>query len=155
APDLEDVAKATSGDEPRAGSAQLQQRVGGDGGTVQDLDHVAAGETGLVEHLAEPVDDSAGVIVHAGRYLLDVQTPVGVEEDDVGDRTSDVDRDAEAAHAVFSIASTAANVSTRPSSSASPIGVERHPSPVIDMSTPCSMSRRTRRTSRSFSAWVA
>ena len=40
--------------------------------------------------------------------------------------------------------STAANVSISLSSSASPIGVDRQPRPVIDTSTPCSMSRRLR-----------
>ena len=122
---------------------------------MQHLDHVATAETCLVEDLAEPVDDGAGVVLHAGRHLLDVQASVGVEEDDVGEGAADIDRDAEAAHAVRSISRTAANVSTRPSSSASPIGVERHPSPVVDMSAPCSMSRRTSRTRRSASADVA
>ena len=155
APDLEDVAEAPRGDQPGPGAAQLEQRVGGDGGAVQHLDHVATAEPGLVEHLAQPVDDGARVVVDAGRHLLDVQASVGVEEDDVGEGAADVDRDAEAAHAFRSISRTAANVSTRPSSSASPIGVDRHPSPVIDMSTPCSMSRRTSRTRRSVSAGVA
>ena len=122
---------------------------------MQHLDHIATAEACLVEHLAEPVDDGAGVVLHAGRHLLDVQASVGVEEDDVGEGAADIDRDAEAAHAFRSISMTAANVSTSPSSSASPIGVERHPSPVVDMSTPCSMSRRTSRTRRSVSAIVA
>src|SRR5439155_15874 len=109
-PDLEDVAEALGGNEPRPGAAQLEQRVGGDGGAVKHLDHVATAETCLVEDLAEPVDDGAGVVLHAGRHLLDVQASVGVEEDDVGEGAADIDRDAEAAHAVRSIARTAAIV---------------------------------------------
>src|SRR5437763_16132541 len=108
---------------------------------MEHLDHVTPAETCLVEHLAEAVDDGAGVVVHAGGHLLDVQAPIDVEEDDVGEGAADVHRDAEAAHAFRSISRTAANVSTRPSSSASPIGVERHPSPVVDMSTPGSLRR--------------
>src|SRR5206468_13098464 len=143
-PDLEDVAEALGGNEPRPGAAQLEQRVGGDGGAVKHLDHVATAETCLVEDLAEPVDDGAGVVLHAGRHLLDVQASVGVEEDDVGEGAADIDRDAEPAHASRSISRTAANVSTRPSSSASPIGVERHPSPVTITASLPELVNRTR-----------
>ena len=52
------------------------------------------------------------------------------------------------------LASTAAKVSTRASSSASPIGVERHPSPVVEMSTPCDRRSMTMRRNRSASAVV-
>jgi hypothetical protein len=64
----------------------LQQRVGGHSGAVQHLDHVAAAhQPGLVEHLAEAVHDRPRVVVDAGGHLLDVQPPVGVQGDDVGD----------------------------------------------------------------------
>jgi hypothetical protein len=33
---------------------------------VQDLDHVAPAQPGLVEHLAEAVDDGARIVVDAG-----------------------------------------------------------------------------------------
>ena len=53
-----------------------------------------------------------------------------------------------------SVSSTAANVSVRPSSSASPMGVERQPRPVIDISTPRSMSPRISRCRRASSSGV-
>ena len=62
--------------------------------------------------------------------------------------------EAHAGEPVRSISSTAANVSTKLSSSLSPIGVERHPRPVTEISTPCSSRRRTMRCKRSVSSGV-
>src|SRR6185503_7458977 len=71
-----------------------------------------------------------------------------------GEPAGEGDADAVHDYPRRSMSRTAAKVSTSPSSSASPMGVDRQPSPVIDISTPCSISRRTIRTRRSLSAAV-
>ena len=93
--DLEDVAEPLGRDQPGPGPSELQDRVGGHGGAVNDLAHVTPAEAGLAEDVAEALADGPGVVVHAGGDLLRVDVAVGVQEDDVGEGAADVDADAE------------------------------------------------------------
>ena len=96
--DLQHVTEALRRDEPGPRAPELEDRVRGNRGAVQDLAHVVAGHAGFVEQLTDALDDGAGVVVDARRHLLRVDGPIVVQEHDVGERPADVDADAKARH---------------------------------------------------------
>ncbi len=92
--DLQHVAKALGRYQPDAGALVFEDGVGGHRRAVADLlDHVA-GEAGLLEQLAQPLDDRLGIVADAGGDLLGVDGAVGAQQDDVGEGAADIDADA-------------------------------------------------------------
>src|SRR5262245_3578643 len=70
AANLEDVAEALGGDQSGAGTLELENRIRGYGGAVQDLHDVLSSEARVGEDLAKTRDDGARVVVDAGGHLL-------------------------------------------------------------------------------------
>src|SRR5262249_31181197 len=120
ATDLPHVAKALGGEQPGPGALQLEDGVRADRGSVQDLGGVGAAGPPPAKHLPHGIDDGARVVVDAGGDLLGVNPALGVEEDDVGERTTDVDTNPESGathrtHRVFPRPATGQTISRRPS----------------------------------------
>ena len=92
AADLQRVAEAGGGDEPRHRAAALDQRVGEERGGVHDPREVARGQAMLAQQAFDARGDGAGGVV-VGREDLAVQLAPArvVVDDDVGERAADVD----------------------------------------------------------------
>ena len=91
--DLQHVAKALGRDQPDARALVLEDGVGGHRRAVADLlDHVA-GQAGLLEQLAQALDDRLRVVADAGGDLLGVDGAVGAQQHDVGEGAADIDAD--------------------------------------------------------------
>src|SRR5262249_37510803 len=102
AADLEEIAEARSGDQARARTAALDQRVGGHGRAVPK---VADRGVGIARPLAQAVGDAAhdrprGIVGRA-RGLPDVDfAGRGIDEADVRERTAGVHTDAPDGHSM-------------------------------------------------------
>ena len=92
AADLVDVAEALGHQERRPGTRALEQRVDGDGGTVEEQVRIAKGDTGTVQGVLDPVDE----LVVGGEGLAEAQLAgCLVEGGEVGEGPADVDGDAQ------------------------------------------------------------
>src|SRR5262249_4940036 len=89
APNLQDVAKATSGDEPDGGAAPLHDSIGDYGGAVRDR-----GRRLGAEQRAEAVDHAALGAGWRRRDLAAHETTGRGADDEVGEGAADVDPDA-------------------------------------------------------------
>ena len=95
--DLEDELVALGRDEAELLDLALEELVGGDGRAVAHGGHVGAARPHQVEHLVDAVDEAVGRVGGGGRRLGgDQLTGRLVEGDDVGERASGVDADANA-----------------------------------------------------------
>ena len=96
--DLEDELVALGGDEAELLDLALEQLVGGDGGAVARRRSTSAPSAPMqVEHLVDAGEEAVGRVGGGGRRLGgDQLTGCLVEGDDVGERASGVDADADA-----------------------------------------------------------
>ena len=92
--DVEHVAKPRGADEARARALAFQDRVRSDRRAVPDLRQVFAPQPRFLEHAGQAVDDRAGVVIDARRDLLGVKLAVAGQQDDIGERATDIDADA-------------------------------------------------------------
>ena len=90
---LDDVAEAGGGDEGRPCARAVDEGVGGERRAVDEGGEVGEVGTGLLYHLSDPLEDAAFGGVVGGEHLGRGH-PVGVLEDDVGERAADVGADA-------------------------------------------------------------
>ncbi len=92
-PDLERVLVAGRGDESGRRALALDERIGNEGRAVDDVAHVARRHAGPGEGSPHGVEDTRRRLLRGGQNLLHHGAgPARVEEHDVGERSSDVNR---------------------------------------------------------------
>src|SRR5204863_4500397 len=98
AADLDLVAMAFAGDEPRQRARHLDHRVVGGGRPVDDEigapQQPGDREADAIGELADATEDAFGLVARRGRVLLERDRSV-MNEDEIGERAADVDADAE------------------------------------------------------------
>ena len=92
AADLQHVAEAAGGDETGPGAGALEEGVGADGGAVQHLLDAGGVEVELLEQGGDARHHGAARIVRRRGDLALAQDPVARHDDDVRERTPDIDR---------------------------------------------------------------
>ena len=93
-PDVEDVAVALARDHPGARAIVGKDRVGRDGGAVEEVSDLGGGDRLAFAELPHRVEHTERGVVRGRRHLVDAKVPgLGVGEDDVGERPADIDPD--------------------------------------------------------------
>ena len=90
--DLQNVAKATGGQQPGDSALALQDGVGADRGAMQDLGHGGSRHTGGLQNRADALDHRPGRLAGGRGHLVHQHPTVGTGQHDVGERSPDVDR---------------------------------------------------------------
>ena len=94
ASDVDDVAVALAGDHPGAGAIVGENRVGRDGGAVEQVSDLGGGEFLAIAELAYRGEHAERRVVRRRRHLVDADVVrLGVDEYDVGERPADIDSD--------------------------------------------------------------
>jgi hypothetical protein len=93
-PHLQDVAEPLGRHERRPRAAALEDRVRRDRRRVHDVLDRRRRHARLVEQREDPVDDAPRVVAGRRQHLLRPHRAVASEQDDVGERSADVDADA-------------------------------------------------------------
>ncbi len=90
--DLQDLPEALRGDESDPGALVLEDRVGRDGGAVQDLADVGQRDVSVAADALYAAQHALGLVGGGGGGLAAPRpSAVGVDEEDVGERATDVD----------------------------------------------------------------
>jgi hypothetical protein len=94
-PHLERVPESPGGQEPQVGAVALDDGVGDEGGAVDEEADLAEGDPGRPAQLAEPGQRSDRGVLGRGEGLVDAKAACPrVEQDEVGERSADVEADA-------------------------------------------------------------
>ena len=92
-PELEHVLEALGGEDGRHRALLLEDRVGGDGGAVDEAFDVAGLGAGDGEDATHGVGDALEQVLRRARDLRECEPAIAVERHDVGERPADVDAD--------------------------------------------------------------
>jgi hypothetical protein len=98
APHFQHVAKSFGRHQRGARALAFEDRVGGDGGGVEDLGKIGRLQAQPRGHVGNAGQDGAGVVARRGRHFGGGQRAIGRKAGDVGKGAADVGRDAIAGH---------------------------------------------------------